>query len=333
MDIYDHIMDIKNASGANEKKKVIQNFFLDAPVHCLDLMMRVVEATYKQGVAYHITKIEPTIPKPMNMLFGEIESRKCRYRLVEGLQYLQILNEKGSANGNDIKHLNEMCGLMDKDDVEVLRLVIDRNLKCGAGIKAFRAVYGNDFCPDFPKMLCSSFNLDKIAKNIEFPAYSQLKSDGARCMFDVRRDKAFSRNGKEYLNLPEYMLREIQEIFSSNLDVIIDGELVVVDEFDDILPRETGYGILTKSIKGTISAEEAMNIRFVVWDLIHSKDFYGQDTPETPYEHRFNHLINHIDDAESVYLIPTENRVVNSIDEAIDNYIEMVERGEEGTIL
>ena len=55
-------------------------------------------------------------------------------------------------------------------------------------------------------MLASSYDEKGIKKNIKFPAFAQLKADGARAFAEIRGDelddvKILSRAGNEYLGL------------------------------------------------------------------------------------------------------------------------------------
>jgi len=249
--------------------------------------------------------------------------------------WLEVVNDKGSANEDDKYQLAGMYEGMSEDDRAIADMIIARNMRCGMTVKSIQKVFP-EFLPKFPVNLVSSYCQKKIDNNITFPAFSQLKSDGARneTIFGAHIAPMFyTRNGKIYQKLDRLV-----ELFSSGLltqmkmQHVMDGELVVLDEDGNILPRTTGNGILNKSIKGTITQEEADRVRFVVWDLIPIDVFYGKAEPLS-YEMMFGRLKHLVNLVDSDLIRIQETRIVNSLPEAKAHFTEMVNGGEEGTIL
>lgn len=320
MKILQIIKDIESATG--KKKQAIIEEHKDSA-----LLKDVVRYTHDTLMSFHLSK---TVPVVKNVSIFDIQDTVTKkHELSDVFDYLDYLNNKGSANRQDQNNLDLLVGSMDKDDQEVVNLILGRSLKCGASLATFRKVYGLDFLPDFPCMLCESYSEEKVMKNITFPAYSQLKSDGARCMSVVKFDGSVSfhsRNGKPFHGL-DYIAEEL----SDSLCAVFDGELVVVDVNGEILPRQTGNGIINKASNGTISPEESKRVRYIVWDVITDDEFYGHSVPEMIYECRFNALERMTKEMERVQL--TESRVVNSLAEAKTHYFELLQKGEEGTIL
>lgn len=106
-------------------------------------------------------------------------------------------------------------------------------------------------------MLCST-KIDKLI----FPAYVQEKYDGARCIF--RGGKLYSRAGSEFTNLP------VVNFLPQN--VILDGELIFPHK-----DRQTSNGLANKSIKGSISKEDAATAQLILWDCITEQEYmYGR---------------------------------------------------------
>jgi len=114
-----------------------------------------------------------------------------------------------------------------------------------------------------PVMLVSP---NKEIGRIQFPCFAQTKMDGMRGVI-VKRDgrvTVFSRNGNTMTKLDKHF----EEILKSVDNVVVDGELTVVDSDGKLLDRKTGNGILNKTVVETVSDEEVSRVRFTAWDLI-----------------------------------------------------------------
>ncbi|MCJ8334380.1 MAG: hypothetical protein MJH10_09100, partial [Epibacterium sp.] len=243
--IYEVLQLITNAKGKG-KLKLIYEFSSVMSEEQLEAFQNVVTATYKQGNAFYVTDIE-ALPMECSLFDGP-QIHYPNATLDSAINFLYTLMDNGSANAADKTKLAEIHASLDGDDARVLELIVRRDLKCGASLSTFRKVWGMDFAPDFPKMLCESYSLKKIIKNINFPAISQLKSDGARAMIDTTSKRAVTRNGSDYLNVT-HVIDECIRLYGS--EYIVDGEFVMVDEDGDIMDRATGNGLLNKSIKGS----------------------------------------------------------------------------------
>lgn len=107
---------------------------------------------------------------------------------------------------------------------------------------------------------------NKEIGRIQFPCFAQTKMDGMRGVI-VKRDgrvTVFSRNGNTMTKLDKHF----EEILKSVDNVVMDGELTVVDSDGKLLDRKTGNGILNKTVVETVSDEEVSRVRFTAWDLI-----------------------------------------------------------------
>lgn len=246
---------------------------------------------------------------------------------------LNYLNSKGSADSADKYKLNTLYTLADAATKELMQILLDRNMRCGVSAKSLRKVFGKDFLPDFPVMLCSSYDEKKIKKNISFPAISQLKSDGARCevIFGCNAAKFYSRNGKPYHGLTSLELI-LSRLNTKGDTLVVDGELIVLSESGEVLDRKTGNGILNKSIKGTITPSEADRIKFIVWDLIPYDVFMGVDE-SIPYTDRLNELVQLVQGINKNKIEVQDSIEVQNLNDAALHYRDAVLSGEEGTIL
>ena len=312
-------------------------------------LKQIVEATYKQGLKYFITDVHSIkIKDETPSLFDRVQTTPS-YTLEDGLDFLRNQNIKGSASADNKHEANQLYSYMNDDEAEIFQRIIRGDLKVGCSIKTFRKVWGKSFCPDFPKSLCSTFDEKKIQKHIDFwiGAFSELKSDGARAEFVPESTYSpyasgiYTRNGSkiEGLNHIEKDCKLMMCDVDDEDKSVIDGELVVLGDDGEIMPREKGNGIITKCIKGTAKNHEKLRVRFIVWDSITILEFIGKKEPTELYVERFDWLSDAVErlntESENEYnnISLIETKIVYSLAEAKAHYHEMIEKGEEGTIL
>lgn len=243
------------------------------------------------------------------------------------LDCLDKLSSREITGNAAIAYLGNMLASLDPDDAEVLKLVIQKDLKCGVARATVNAVWP-DLIPEYPVMLCAQFD-QKLVDKISWPASVQLKMDGMRFNAIVNSGKCEfrSRNGKE-LNLLGYLEDEFIAL-AAGQNVVFDGELLVQQADSCLADRQTGNGILNKAVKGTISDSEAAQVVATVWDLIPYECFvFGRDI--TPYQTRFDRLESMTLPAK-IRLVT--NHLVNSYEDAQKIFQDYLEQGQEGIIL
>jgi DNA ligase 1 len=175
-----------------------------------------------------------------------------------------------------------------------------------------------------PVMLVSP---NKEIGRIQFPCFAQTKMDGMRGVI-VKRDGiviVFSRNGNTMTKLDKHF----EAVLSSVDDIVLDGELTVVDEEGNMLDRKTGNGILNKTVVETVSDEEIARVRFTAWDLIDVCDFDKGVDRRTGVE-RLARL--RAIPANPLFKVVETFEIAN-LEEAQDLFKEQLAKGEEGIIL
>ena len=321
------------------------------------LLKEIFRITYTKQIMFHIKKF-PTELDTYSSVWYDLEW---------AVKALEELSSR-RVTGHDARdHLHKVVSLVRERDREVLRRIIARDLECGAGTTLPNRVW-KKLIPEQPQCLATAYS-EKALARIKYPAYSQLKADGARCFTDIIQGKAIrksTRAGNEYEGL-ENLDAAIEKIRASlDKDYVIDGELIYVyapvkattapkafslDSFmdedaeavEDITEeqeeiaeakREKGNGIVNKSLKGTITHEEQLNIVYQVWDFVEYDVYYGDRKCEDGYEKRFDDLKAAIEAAgvgHLVQAIPT--RIVHSFAEAKKDYNDYRNQGKEGSIL
>lgn len=246
-------------------------------------------------------------------------------------EMLSLLDQLASRKltGNKARDaVDAMIGRCDLKCADIFIRMLSKFPNCGVEATLCRRVWPEHFQKSV--LLCKAmpFSAKNMAE-IQWPAISQTKMDGARCLAFIEDGKAsfLSSSGKEFLNLDE-LSDDLCKAISDGW--IVDGELLVVDDSGKIMSRKEGNGILNKSLHGTIKEKESARVRFIVWDIISSMD-YDRGRGSLPYCRILETMQRTFKDCTMVSVV--ESREVASRDEAYIHFQQMLNRGEEGTIL
>jgi ATP-dependent DNA ligase len=303
MSILDILNELASVSNRSAKEAILKREQYNSD------LKKVIVAALNPYVNYYIKKID--------------HEPSCTGSIGIGQAILELENlTQRKVTGNAAKaFLNSILDACSKDDAEVVRRIIERDLKCGINVSTVNKIW-HALVPTFDVMLA-----DTDKSKIKFPAYAQVKMDGVRChiYWDGNQALAFSRNGKPIdhkgkLNESARMLMSVGQTW--------DGELVCVNDDNTFMNRQTSNGIINKAIKGTITEDEADKIIFTTWDIV---DF----TSTIPYEKRLRSLTEAFDrngsSAKKFRLI--DNRMVSNMRQAEECFKEALMNGEEGIIL
>ena len=227
--------------------------------------------------------------------------------------------------------------LSNAEEPEVIERLIKRDARCSVNSTLLNKVFPN-LIPEIPCMLAQPMN-EKTLKNIKFPAFSQLKADGMRCIAFITSNnvRMFSRNGTEIICEPLkntlMTIGSIEEnLIPDNVTLMLDGELICYKD-NKLLDRKTSNGICNKVLKGTASENELDLIHMQLWDIVKVDSNTFNPLEDRPYEKRLEDLysILNTNSCSKLEVIPTE--VVNSMEEALEHFQKMLSQGLEGTIL
>ena len=250
---------------------------------------------------------------------------------VEMSAMLSLLDQLASRQltGNKAKEaVKDMLDHCTSNDAEVFTRMLTKFPNCGVEAILCRKVWPEHF--EKKVLLCKAMPFSaKNMEEIQWPAISQTKMDGARCLAFVEDGKAvfLSSSGKEFLGL-DALGKDVSDAISDGW--IVDGELLVAGSDGKIMSRKEGNGILNKSLHGTISEKEADRVRFVVWDIVTAVE-YDRGRGSIPYWKTLQMMQKIFSSCRMVSVV--ESREVASRDEAFIHFQQMLNRGEEGTIL
>lgn len=345
--IYDILNTLSKTESNNKKLEILESHKSNT------LLQDVFRLAYSRNIQFGIKKI-PEYQKPIAI---------DRINLETALSFIENDLATRKFTGNEaISELTKVFQALHKDDAQVLARVIKRDLECGCSEGTANKVWPS-LIGEQPKMLATSRS-DKALAKIKYPAYAQLKADGARCFAEIYNNegepyvKLLSRAGNEYTGLDHIknelitLTAELRSFSGKSGGIVIDGELLftnknsvndsidsVEDMFSDkpettesevVVLRSESNGIANKSLKGTISQDESKAMIFNVWDTYTLESAYNSDESST-YKNRFE-LVNKMF-GKSDIIIPIENNLVFSLDEAKEVYQKYIEKGLEGIIL
>jgi ATP-dependent DNA ligase len=294
-----------------------------------ELLKRVFKLALNPFVQFYIRKI-PSYDTAVDI------NRKS---LEDALTSLSVLSDRVMTGHAAINHLQFILGSLSKEDAKIIERIIAKDMRCGVSEATINKIWPGTI-PSYPVMLASGYD-QKLVDKIKFPAYVQLKLDGMRFNAIVKGEvvEYRSRNGKE-LTIPNksFDIPFITMAKFYGVDMVFDGELLVVNAAGKPVNRQTGNGILSKSIKGTMSEQEADSVRATLWDAITFEKF-SEGVETEPYSVRMAKLSNSISDMRGQkgqvghYIDLVWNKQVNDIATAQKIFEKFLAEGQEGTIL
>lgn len=330
------ILQILDKIGSDSKRghklAVIEQHKADAQ------FLKVVKLALDPYIKFYIKKIP-------DYTFKLLEKDEKHQTLDWALAELDKLSTRQLTGHAGIEHLRGVLSSLDTPDATVITRIIGKDLRCGMADGIVNAVI-DDFIPTYPCLLARPYD-DKNIKNIDYPAYSQLKADGLRANVHIENGGVYlcGRSGREIDLLGELDRDMLLLSEQYGGDMFFDGEFVVVDASERIIDRKTGNGIINKAIKGTISQAEAKMVRFQVWDAFPLSEFKARKSKEK-YNVRFERLIANIqkirtEDSFTAHILthgalrfrPIPYIVVNNLEEAVAHFELLLSEGHEGTIL
>lgn len=307
---------IDSASGANEKLEILKEHADNED------LQRVFQLANDPFIRFHV-KSERIAPKEIDLesFYDAVE-----YEFSTALDMLgRVINREVTGNAA-ISYLSDILSGLSGDESELMKRVIDKNLRCGIKAKQANKIWPG-LIGEMPLLKCLDASKDQSAVDgMVFKAMAQLKIDAARCVAVRYEDRVelLSSSGKLFTKLTSLS----NELFDMmNVGDQIDGELWFMN-----LPRKKSNGIANKSIKGTIKPHEATDVKFIVWDRLIDFEMFNKNRVDRPYIKRFNSLMEMIPD-ESLHLSLVEYKIVESFQETNEYLDSVYARGEEGIIL
>lgn len=323
------IDELANTPSSNDKVEILKKALAEN-----DGFRKGVELCYSPRIKFYIRQIPEYKP-----------AAASAYQCIRILDDLKLFYNRHVTGSAAVEKLRNILEIAEKQDAEFISRIVQRDLGCGvsAGLinKAAKVALGKEIIPEFPVMLCSAFDSEKLA-HFEYPAIIQTKMDGMRIHAIVQNGVVnyFTRNGNSFEDAPtalsNYILFDINEHMASPNGFVLDGEMLVVNNDGNPVSRKEGNGVLTRLIRGTSSADDRNRVRFVVWDVIPIDDFWNGSWPVS-YKTRFaviNGVVEKANAATRLDLVTVvKSATVENAEEAMKIFQEELSSGNEGVIL
>jgi ATP-dependent DNA ligase len=251
-------------------------------------------------------------------------------------QLSQFSNREVTGHAAQDK-MSEVLSQLTPEAASVAERIVKKDLRCGVQESTVNKVW-KGLIPTYPCLLGKPYD-EKTIKNIQWPAFGQLKADGMRANVHVEFIdgrgcvvSVYGRSGRmvDLLGNFDNPFSMLGEAYGRS--AVFDGELVLVEDDGSIMSRKKGNGILSKAIKGTISEDEASRVRMRIWDVIPLEKFRAyKDT--TPYSVRFSTVKDLVEANPADQYEIIETRTLENFDAANDYFGDALEMGEEGIML
>lgn len=235
-----------------------------------------------------------------------------------------LLNALKSGVYTHVHALTEVRYYLDSNpyEADLFYKILDKDLRVGISARTINKVWPG-LIPKPRYNRCGVFSEAKVKKNINFPAYIQLKCDGT-----YRETRIL--NGKVSIRTRQGLIYEdpvIHEQMRHFPDGYYLGELTVGSPTEPVKNRAEGNGLINSA---TPPYEELI---YTLWDYLTPEDYVG--LTKTEYKHRFERLREIIN--ENNNLITTIKWVpydeVNNIDEVYKKTQEYLSKGLEGAVV
>lgn len=310
------------------------------------LFRDIVLRTYSPLIRFGISLAQ--IPE-----YTPVSDESCK-----GLEWALTEIDKLSSReitGNAAKsHVGDVLSNLSQDNAEVICLMLDGSLKLGCNVSSINKAWGKGTVPDTPYMGAVSYNSKKVERLFDkHECVSQQKADGRYTNIAIVGGNVSmeSRQG-----LPTFFgdtfscCTLFEDIYGQG--IVLNGELLISGMEKD---RYTSNGIIASLVsigdkvsngedvskeftkfekRWNMSYESALDLLKVeLWDFIPMNIYTGADKWDMPYRERMNQLVEMIDALNDERVSFIESRLVANEAEAKRHFVEMLEAGNEGTIL
>ena len=346
MRILDILDEIASDNSKDHKQEVLGKYTnLDA---VCGLFKKVLKYAYDPNKTFYIKKV-PAVTTDEHR--GQVD---LRY----GLEMLKKIYKRKVRGADALDTLVHTLSLMHPEDEEVIRRIIAKDLRCGISANSINKVFPYHI-PQTPYMGAKTFS-EKHARKIlaHGPAESDVKMDGRYVNISVVKNGEYSMVSRQGKNsyVPSLSLRSDANTVNHNLnfgdeywcDYVLNGEVMmdgvsryeangIIASLVKIQENEDDGKDITKDLekfkkKHGMSFQEAVDLVYVtVWDFLPLSVYSKGETWKVPRSERLARISKAIEGVSKIRLV--EYRMVNTYEEAIAHFNEMVGRGEEGTIL
>jgi hypothetical protein len=325
--------EIANESSTKKKVEILSKYKDN------DLLKNVLYLANSKRVKFYIKQIPAYTPQPEGY-GGNLEKTLDIH--------LKIIHNREVTGNAAIEHLKLTLETLDAADAYIIERIIEKDCKMNLGTSLINKVFPK-LIEETPYMGAKSYD-EKLAKKIfetgSKLGYSQIKMDGRYCNAIIRSGEVEleSRQGEPSILTGAKFLDEL----AGFEDCVLNGELTmdgisryesngIVASLISIGKKKLDGEDVTKEIKKFeekhMNYQEALDaIRFTVWDTIHVDEYFEQKS-DIPYYLRINRVSDMLVDYKPTMISLVETKPVHSYEEAMAHFQQMLNLGQEGTIL
>ncbi len=326
--IFNILEELKQTNSTKVKEQIL-NKYKDN-----ELLKRVLYFTLSPRIKFYIKKIPDYIPR------NEVQ-------LSDVLSELKVLSLREKTGNDAINFLKDILSSLSERDSIIIERIISKDLKVGLNEATVNKVW-KGLIETTPYMGAKAFN-KKLVYNLfksNNKVISQVKMDGRYANALINEDIVLESRGGEITHINN-SLDEVLSLIPKGY--VLNGELTI--------PGYTRYesnGIIASiiSISKKIRNDEdvskyivkfekeynlsyeilASKIVYTVWDMITMEE-YLRASSKRLYEERFDNIKEILKDVNSDRLQLIEHKYVETYEEAMEHFKEMLHIGEEGTII
>jgi len=327
--IYSIFEELKSTNSTKIKEQILQKYKNN------DLLKEVLYQALSPRVKFYIKKI-PEYTRNNSTLNN----------LNDAIQDLKILSSRVKTGNDAIQFLQNLLSNLSQNDATILERIISKDLKIGLNKATVNKVWKN-LIETTPYMGAKAFDKNK-ARNLFLnnKIISQVKMDGRYANALINEDIILESRGGEIT----YINNALDDVLSLvKPGYVLNGELTIPG-----YSRYESNGIIAsiisinKKINDGETADKELNnffkehhmtlqdmskkIVYTVWDMITMEEYLNLKSNRT-YKERFVALQEMIKEINSDRLQLVEYRYVDTYEKAIEHFKEMLQRGEEGTII
>ena len=320
--------EIANESGTNEKMNILSKYKDN------ELLKRVLYMANSKRVKFYIKQIPEHI--------------KDRYPFPQDLSWaldsLEELTERRLTGHAAIDHLHTLLETVNSDDSYILERIIEKDCKIGMGTRNINKVFPG-LIEKTGYMGCKPYSRDLIEKLLsQGNCYSQEKMDGRYVNIIIQGGEVTceSRQGEPTILDNPYFMGELSEL----PDCVINGELTMdgVERYESNGIISSLITIATKKSEGKDPSKDIAklekkhmsyhtaldSIRVTAWDMLTIEEYFTRKC-NRPYNERFAELKTLFVDTRMLSVV--ETRLVETIDEVMAHFVEVLKRNGEGTVV
>jgi DNA ligase-1 len=331
--IYPIIFSLQNTSSTNAKLDILRQHAGN------DLLKKVFEYALHPRKNFYIKKI----PAP-NVNDNSITEMS----LEDVFVYLDKFSVRELSGHAARDTVSDILAALTYDDRVVFERLLKRDMKCGTSVASVNKIW-EDLIPTYSYMRCSLPKGSNVKKwDWTKGIFIQTKMDGMFAnglVSDSSVTDLLSRAGSPFpTEFAENIRKDLVKLYDlyndeasrslTHGDLVTNGELVVLNKkTGKYLPRKEGNGMLNSCLQDGEFDHSKYEVKFVVWDIIPRQNWETGEVFKEKYKYRFDNLVAAISTLELTSIIPVESKIVYSKKEALDVYIELTSKGEEGAVM